>query len=134
MSPTLAAYLAKKEMRPGWEDCHNAGSLFDEKGAAVLTLSMELCGWIGGLLLICAYALVSFGKISPRGGVFQSLNLAGSLMLAGNSAFHHAWPSVSVNLIWIGIGAGALMKCWLPNTNANLKHSVNDLYSSREDL
>jgi hypothetical protein len=121
-------------MRSGWEDSHNAGSLLDEKGAAVLTLSMELCGWIGGLLLICAYALVSFGRISPRGGVFQSLNLAGSLMLAGNSAFHHAWPSVSVNLIWIAVGAGALMKCWLPNANENLKHCVNDSYSSREDL
>ena len=65
---------------------------------------------MGGMLLICAYALVSFGRISARGACFQCLNLAGSFLLAANSAFHHAWPSVSVNLIWIGVGAVALMR------------------------
>jgi hypothetical protein len=71
---------------------------------------MEVDGWTGGLVLICAYAMVSFGKISPRGAPFQCLNLAGSLMLAANSAWHHAWPSASVNLIWIGVGIAGLMR------------------------
>jgi len=31
-------------------------------------------------------------------------------MLAANSAWHHAWPSVSVNLIWIGVGIAALVR------------------------
>jgi hypothetical protein len=73
---------------------------------------------MGGFVLICAYALVSFGKTPARGAAFQCLNLAGSLMLAANSAWHHAWPSVSVNLIWIGVGIGALAKgrkCSPPN-------------------
>lgn len=30
-------------------------------------------------------------------------------MLAANSAWHHAWPSASVNLIWIAVGIAALM-------------------------
>jgi len=72
-------------------------------------MAMEIIGWSGGLVMICAYAMVSFGKISPRGSAFQCLNLAGSLMLAANSAWHHAWPSASVNLIWIGVGIAALM-------------------------
>lgn len=76
----------------------------------MMVVAMELEGWTGGLLLICAYATVSFGKISARGGVFQCLNLAGSLMLAANSAVHHAWPSASVNLIWIGVGIAALLR------------------------
>jgi hypothetical protein len=71
---------------------------------------MEVDGWTGGLVLICAYAMVSFGKISPRGAPFQCLNLAGRLMLAANSAWHHAWPSASVNLIWIGVGIAGLMR------------------------
>jgi hypothetical protein len=71
---------------------------------------MEVGGWMGGLLLICAYAMVSFGRISARGALFQCMNLAGSFLLAANSAYHHAWPSVSVNLIWIGVGAAALMR------------------------
>lgn len=76
----------------------------------MLVLAMEVEGWTGGLVLICAYAMVSFGKISARGAAFQCLNLAGSLMLAANSAWHHAWPSASVNLIWIGVGIAALMR------------------------
>ena len=76
----------------------------------MLAMAMEVCGWTGGLVLICAYAMVSFAKISPRGAVFQYLNLAGSLMLAANSAWHHAWPSAGVNFIWIGVGVSALMQ------------------------
>lgn len=76
----------------------------------MLVMAMEVDGWSGGLVLICAYAMVSFGKISPRGVAFQCLNLAGSMMLAANSAWHHAWPSASVNLIWIGVGIAALMR------------------------
>jgi len=76
----------------------------------MLVTAMEVCGWTGGLVLICAYGMVSFGKISPKGAGFQCLNLAGSLMLAANSAWHHAWPSASVNLVWIGVGMAALMR------------------------
>ena len=80
---------------------------------AVVSLAMEVGGWMGGMSLICAYALVSFGRISARGFVFQSMNLAGSFLLATNSAWHHAWPSVGVNLIWIGVGAVALARIGL---------------------
>jgi hypothetical protein len=73
-------------------------------------MAMEVCGWTGGLVMICAYAMVSFEKTSARGAIFQCLNLAGSLMMAANSAWHHAWPSASVNLIWIGVGIGALSR------------------------
>jgi hypothetical protein len=73
-------------------------------------MAMEVGGWLGGFLLILAYALVSFGKISARGAFFQCLNLAGSVPLAANSGWHRAWPSVSVNLIWIGVGFGALVR------------------------
>ena len=77
-----------------------------------LAMEMEACGWIGGAVVIFAYAFVSFGKISAQGAVFQCLNLAGSLMLAANSASHRAWPSAGVNLIWIGIGIAALLRGW----------------------
>lgn len=83
----------------------------------MISLAMEVGGWMGGFLLISAYGMVSFGKISARGAFFQSLNLAGSFLLAANSAWHHAWPSVSVNLIWIGVGLGALVRGWRLNTD-----------------
>ena len=71
---------------------------------------MEVCGWVGGVVLICAYAMVSFERISASGVCFQCLNLAGSLALAANSAWHHAWPSSSVNFVWIIVGVVALKR------------------------
>jgi hypothetical protein len=47
---------------------------------------MEVDGWLGGIILICAYAMVSFGKVTPRGVAFQSLNVTGSAMLALTSS------------------------------------------------
>ena len=52
----------------------------------MLVMAMAVCGWIGGIALISAYATVSLGKISSKSAEFRSLNLAGSLMLAANSA------------------------------------------------
>jgi hypothetical protein len=36
------------------------------------------------------------------------LNLLGAGGLAFNGAYHHAWPSAALNVIWLGIGALAL--------------------------
>ena len=76
----------------------------------MLALTMEVLGWMGGVILIVAYALVSFGKLLARSPVFHWLNCVGSLMLAVNSAWHSAWPSVCVNMIWIGVGVAALLR------------------------
>jgi hypothetical protein len=73
-------------------------------------MTMEVCGWLGALMLIWAYAMASFGRITAQGKVFQGLNLLGSLTMAANSAWHHAWPSADVNLIWIGVGVVALLR------------------------
>ncbi len=73
-------------------------------------LTMEVIGWTGGVLLICAYAMVSFERLSARGAVFQGLNLAGSLMVGANAAWHWAWPLTAVNVIWIGVGFGAFIR------------------------
>ncbi len=52
----------------------------------MLAFAMEVDGWLGGIILICAYAMVSFGKVTPRGVAFQSLNVTGSAMLALTSS------------------------------------------------
>lgn len=79
----------------------------------MFAIAIEVCGWTGGLVLILAYALVSFARISARGALFQILNLGGSILLAANAAWHHALPSACVNLIWIAVGVGALAREWL---------------------
>ncbi len=65
-------------------------------------------GWLGAALLLAAYALVSSGRLGGSGRPYQVLNLAGAILLALNSAYHGALPSVAVNGFWIVIGMIAL--------------------------
>lgn len=71
---------------------------------------LDVGGWIGALVLVVAYGLISWGRTGGGSGIYQSLNLAGSLLLLVNAAWHHAWPSSTVNLVWIGIGVSALIR------------------------
>ena len=72
------------------------------------TLIIDLAGWIGAALLLLAYALVSNRALAGDSVRFQLLNLSGGVLLAANSAYHGALPSVAVNAVWIVIGLTAL--------------------------
>ncbi len=65
-------------------------------------------GWLGAALLLAAYALVSSGRLGAGGRAYQSLNLVGAVLLALNSTYHGALPSVAVNAVWIAIGLAGL--------------------------
>jgi hypothetical protein len=71
---------------------------------------IDALGWVGAACLLLAYGLTSVGRLPPEGWRFQLLNLFGALALALNSAYHHAWPSAALNLVWIGIGLAALLR------------------------
>ena len=72
-----------------------------------MTVLAETVGWAGAGGLVLAYALLSARRIAAGTG-YQVLNLAGSAGLACNGVVHHAWPSATLNLIWLGIGLVAL--------------------------
>lgn len=74
-----------------------------------MSLLMEAVGWLGAVLVLAAYALVSTGRADARSGLYQSLNIGGALGLVTNSAWNGAIPSAVVNVIWIGIGVYAVM-------------------------
>jgi hypothetical protein len=71
---------------------------------------ITVVGWVGAALLLLAYGLTSTGRLAPEGVRFQSLNLVGALALTVNSGYHAAWPSAALNIVWIGIGAAALIR------------------------
>jgi hypothetical protein len=68
---------------------------------------VEVAGWAGAGCLLVAYALLSSGRIDA-GPRYQALNLAGAVGLAANAVAHTAWPSATLNLIWLAIGLAAL--------------------------
>jgi hypothetical protein len=71
---------------------------------------VDVAGWIGVVLLLLAYGLVSVRRLEGDSTSYQLLNLAGSALLIVNSYYNRAFPSVAVNLFWIGIGAFALVR------------------------
>jgi hypothetical protein len=73
-----------------------------------MDVTITVVGWLGAALLLLAYGLTSAGRLPPEGWRFQTLNLAGAAALTVNSAYHSAWPSAALNVVWIVIGAVAL--------------------------
>lgn len=73
-----------------------------------MSLIIEVIGWLGAAILVAAYGFVSYGLVDARSRIYQALNVVSGLLLAANSVWHRAWPSVAVNIIWMGIAVGAL--------------------------
>jgi hypothetical protein len=71
---------------------------------------IDIIGWIGSILVVFAYALNINGRLSSESGWYYSLNITGSLGLIVNTFYHHAIPSMVVNVIWIGIALAALLR------------------------
>ena len=75
-----------------------------------LDLLMEVVGWIGAILILAGYFLLSAGKLDARSRLYQWLNVVGAIGFIANSSWNGAWPSAALNVIWVGIGVVALTR------------------------
>ena len=71
---------------------------------------IDIAGWVGVAALLVAYALVSTKRLAGDSAAYQLLNVFGSAVLIVNSYHYGAYPSVGVNVAWIGIGIYALTR------------------------
>jgi hypothetical protein len=71
---------------------------------------VSIAGWLAALLILGAYGLLSFGKIKPSSWVYQVMNIVGAAGFIINCAYNHAWPSVALNIVWLGIAFYALRR------------------------
>lgn len=69
-----------------------------------MELLIDICGWLGAVLFLIGYALVSKQIIKGNSVSFQLLNLIGAVLFIINSGYHGAYPSAVLNLIWVFIG------------------------------
>jgi hypothetical protein len=65
----------------------------------------EVVGWVGALLVLFAYWLVTKFGTSP---LYHVLNLVGAAGLLANALHHGAFPSTTVNLVWAVIAVWGL--------------------------
>ncbi len=75
-----------------------------------LDLMMEVVGWIGAILILGAYAMLTAGKVTAKDVSYQAMNVVGAAGFIANSGWNGAWPSAILNVIWVGIGVFALWK------------------------
>jgi hypothetical protein len=71
---------------------------------------VSISGWMAALLILGAYSLLSFGKILPSSWVYQAMNIVGAAGFIINCAYNNAWPSVALNVVWMGIAFYALRR------------------------
>ena len=85
-----------------------------------LDILMEVAGWIGALLILGGYALLTAGKLQPQSVAYQAMNVVGALGFIANGLWHGAMPSAVLNIIWAGIGAVALIRIFVKRERAEL--------------
>jgi hypothetical protein len=82
----------------------------DDEAVGHVAIFVELVGWIGALLILGAYILVSTGRLSGDSAAFQWMNAMGATFFVLNTWWHGAIPSMVLNIIWGCIGFTALWR------------------------
>jgi hypothetical protein len=67
-------------------------------------------GWLGAGCLLAGFALLERARLRPGSRIYLALNLAGSAGLAVAGAVAGAWPSATLNIVWLGIGLTSLAR------------------------
>jgi hypothetical protein len=75
-----------------------------------MKLAIEVIGWSGAALIISAYGLLSAGRLSGDSKLYHLMNIVGAAGFVVNSGWNGAFPSAALNVVWIGIGAYALLQ------------------------
>ncbi len=69
----------------------------------------DIFGWIGMILVLVAYALLSINKIN-NGKLYQTLNLLAAIFMAIGLFPKNAWFSFSLQIVWGVVALVALVK------------------------
>ena len=75
-----------------------------------LQIAVEAAGWLGALLILAAYALLTAGKLTGRSLAYQAMNVVGAAGFVINGWWHGAIPSTALNIVWLLIGAVASVR------------------------
>ncbi len=72
----------------------------------------ELIGWLGAILFILSYYLLSRGIWKQNQPKYHLANLAGSVCLIINAIHFRDTANILVNVVWAGIALMAIYSCW----------------------
>ena len=69
----------------------------------------DVCGWIGMILLVVAYMLLSMNKIS-NGILYQTMNLVAGIFMAIGLYPKNAWFSFTLQIFWATIAIVSIIR------------------------
>jgi hypothetical protein len=76
----------------------------------LVEIAVEVAGWAGASLILLGYLLITAGKVTGQSAVYQWMNVAGAAGFIVNGWWHGAIPSAALNVVWMLIGAVALLR------------------------
>jgi hypothetical protein len=75
-----------------------------------MVLLIDVLGWIASVLIVGAYFLNIRGLWSAQSKWYIICNLVGGAFFIINTAYHGAYPSALVNVVWVIIAMFSLLK------------------------
>ncbi len=73
---------------------------------------INILGWVGTILYLIAYALISMKKVEGDSVLYQGMNVLAGVLLVINTVYLRAYPSAGLNVAWVGIGLFTLGRKW----------------------
>ena len=73
-------------------------------------LLAAVAGWVGAVLLLAGYGLVSVRRLDGDRPLFQVLNVTGSTGLGLAAVAGGVWSAAVLNGLWVAIGLGVLLR------------------------
>ena len=75
-----------------------------------MKIIIEIIGWSAALMMLSAYLLLTSGRLRSISPTYQWLNVLAGAGFIVNSGFNGAYPSATLNLIWMAIGLYGLFR------------------------
>ncbi len=75
-----------------------------------MELIIETFGWIGTILILLAYFLLTYKKLDRESKTYHSMNLFGGLLIVINALYHSAYPPAILNIVWSVIAIYGVLK------------------------
>jgi hypothetical protein len=70
----------------------------------VMKVLVEVVGWVGAIMMLSAYVLLTLGRLKSQSPWYHWLNIVSGAGLIVNSGWNGAYPSVCINVVWLIIG------------------------------
>jgi hypothetical protein len=82
-------------------------------------MAIDMLGWIGTVLYLIAYFMVSIKKVEGDSLSYQAMNIIAGILLVINTFYWRAYPSLGLNVAWIGIGLLTVGRKYLAGKHAS---------------